>query len=253
MNIVMIRLKKFYLLGSRAFWRSSKKWERKFSLLIAFFYELLPRTTTDKRWNVSKMRFLHVKVAKSDAQWTELKALKCWSHNKTKLEVWGQDSDSSHVRHIALLEIVALANSKKNRNIKANDVNLISMARSSDFCFKTTYVCFCAYDRLRVTFSVLFVVRHPLEKLFPMNPLPLGNSCRWTPSPPWNFQRSSVRGGGYGYFLEPHIITESMLTGKCHNPSQSLNPLGPKSDQHQFSPDNIRPWLFKRWITLSIR
>jgi len=33
-----------------------------------------------------------------------------------------------------------LANSKKNRNIKAHDVNLISMARSTDFCFKTMYV-----------------------------------------------------------------------------------------------------------------
>ena len=44
------------------------------------------------------MCFLHVKVAKSDAQYTEVKALKCWlAENETKLEVWGQDS--SHVRH----------------------------------------------------------------------------------------------------------------------------------------------------------
>ena len=43
-------------------------------------------------------------------------------------------------RHIILLEIVALANSKKNRDIKSNDVSLISAARSTDFCFKTTYV-----------------------------------------------------------------------------------------------------------------
>ena len=57
-----------------------------------------------------------------------------------------------------------LANSIKNRNIKANDVNLISMARSTDFCFKTTYVCFFAYDRLYVVFNVLLVVHHPLEK-----------------------------------------------------------------------------------------
>ena len=71
---------------------------------------------------------------------------------------------TSFQRHIVLLEIVALANSKKNRNIKANDVNLISMARSTDFCFKTTYVCFCAYDRLYVAFNVISVVRHPLEK-----------------------------------------------------------------------------------------
>ena len=52
------------------------------------------------------MRFLHVKVAKSDAQWTELKALKCWSdENETKLEVWGQDSDSSHVRHFKSFQL----------------------------------------------------------------------------------------------------------------------------------------------------
>ena len=37
------------------------------------------------------MRFLHVKVAKSDAQWTEVKALKCWS-----AEI---ETKSSHVRH----------------------------------------------------------------------------------------------------------------------------------------------------------
>ena len=41
-----------------------------------------------------------IKRTKSDAQWTEVKALKCWSdENETKLEVWGQDSDSSHVHH----------------------------------------------------------------------------------------------------------------------------------------------------------
>ena len=37
-------------------------------------------------------------------------------------------------------KIVELANYKKNINIKANDVNLISMARNTDFCFKTTYI-----------------------------------------------------------------------------------------------------------------
>ena len=47
------------------------------------------------------MRFLHVEVAKSDAQSTEVKALKCWSdENEKKLEVWRQDS--SHVRHFKL-------------------------------------------------------------------------------------------------------------------------------------------------------
>ena len=38
--------------------------------------------------------------------------------------------------HIVLLEIVALGNSKNNRNIIANDVNLLSMARSTDFFFQ---------------------------------------------------------------------------------------------------------------------
>ena len=49
---------------------------------------------------------------------------------------------TSFQRHIiaVLLGIVVLGNSKKNRNIKSNDVNLISAARSTDFCFKTTYV-----------------------------------------------------------------------------------------------------------------
>ena len=42
--------------------------------------------------------------------------------------------------HIVLLEIVALGNWKSNRNIKANDVNLLSMARSIDFFFKRTYI-----------------------------------------------------------------------------------------------------------------
>ena len=45
--------------------------------------------------------------------------------------------------HIVLLEIVALGNSKNNRNIEANDVNLLSMARSTDFCFKRTYIVMC--------------------------------------------------------------------------------------------------------------
>ena len=129
------------------------------------------------------MHFLHVKVAKSDAKrQRKLKALKCWSdENEKKLEVLEQDS--SHVCHFKLFRLRSKDTSffwrlqcqlttKKKRNIEANDVNLTSMARSTDFCFKTTYVCFCAYDRLYVAFDVLFVVRHPLEKQFPMNPPP---------------------------------------------------------------------------------
>ena len=100
-------------------------------------------------------------------------------------------------RHIILLEIVVLANSKKNRNIKAHDVNLISIARSTDFCFKTTYVSMFLCFRLIVG---------SWKRSFPWTPLPLGNYCLWTPPPSRNFQWSSVGGGGggYGYFLEPH-------------------------------------------------
>ena len=43
------------------------------------FYELLPRITTEKTWNISKcVNSSNVKVANSDAQWTDVKALKCW-------------------------------------------------------------------------------------------------------------------------------------------------------------------------------
>ena len=72
------------------------------------------------------------------------------------------------------------------------------MARSTEVCFKTSYVCFCACDRLYIAFSVLFVVRHALEKYFPMNPPPpppLRNYCLWIPPPPRNFRWSSVGGG----------------------------------------------------------
>ena len=72
------------------------------------------------------------------------------------------------------------------------------MARSTEVCFKTSYVCFCACDRLYIAFSVLFVVRHALEKYFPMTPPPppLRNYCLWIPPPPRNFRWSSVGGGG---------------------------------------------------------
>ena len=72
------------------------------------------------------MRFLHLNIAKSDAQWTEEKALKCWSdENEEKLEVKSGDKTpvtssilncfdlSLYQRHIVLLEIVALANYKE--------------------------------------------------------------------------------------------------------------------------------------------
>ena len=98
----------FYQPGSRTFWRLSKKWERKYSHLIACFYELLPRITTDKKWHVSKMHFLHVKVVKSDAMKTRRS---CKSGDKTP--VMPAIVSTSFQRHIVLLEIVALTNYKK--------------------------------------------------------------------------------------------------------------------------------------------
>ena len=95
---------------------------------------------------------------------------------------------TSFQRQIVLQEIVALANLTKNRNIKANDVNFISMARSTDFCF----------DRLYVAFNVLLVVRHPhhhqSKSSFPWTPHP---TPAFQPPPPslWNFQWSSMGGG----------------------------------------------------------
>ena len=129
-------------------------------------------------------------------------------------QVWRQDS--SHVGHFKLLPLCSKDTSffwrlqhqlttKRNRNIKANDVNLISMARSTDFCFKTTYVCFCAYDRLYVAFNVLFVVRHPLEKQFPMSPPYPSEIIAFEPPPPLPLGISNdLPWGVYGYFLEPH-------------------------------------------------
>ena len=50
------------------------------------------------------MCFLQVKVVKSDTQWMEVKALKCWAdENEGKLEVWGQDS--SYVHYFKLLQL----------------------------------------------------------------------------------------------------------------------------------------------------
>ena len=89
-------------------------------------------------------------------------------------------------RHIILLEIVVLANSTKNRNIKAHDVNLISIARSTDFCLKTTYVSMFLCFRLIVGSSpfgkeVSHEPPYPLEITAFEPPLPLGisNDLPW--------------------------------------------------------------------------
>ena len=94
-------------------------------------------------------------------------------------------------RHIVLLEIVVLANSKKNRNIKAHDVNLISVARSTDFCFKTTA---CKY----VLCFRLIVGSSPFGKeVSHESPYP-SEITAFEPPSPSDFQWSSVGVGGQG-------------------------------------------------------
>ena len=107
----------------------------------------------------------------------------------TRLQSTTLNRSTSFQRHIVLLEIVALADSKKNRIIKANDINLISTATSTDYCFKTMYVCFCAYDQSYMAFNALFVVRPPY---------PVGNYCLWTPLP-LGISNDLPLGGGGGW------------------------------------------------------
>ena len=92
-----------------------------------------------------------------------------------------------------------LANSKKNRNIKANDVNLISAARSTDFCFKTTYVAmFLCFRSIVPCFQCLVRGPLPFGKLFPMNPpYPLEITAFEPPSPS-EFPMIFLAGGGGG-------------------------------------------------------
>ena len=77
---------------------------------------------------------------------------------------------------MVLLEIVVLANSKKNRIIKAYDVNLISMTRRTDFCFKNVckYVFVLHIDRRFVTlWKRTFPWTPPIpRKLLPFDPPP---------------------------------------------------------------------------------
>ena len=52
-----------------------------------------------------------------------------------------------------------------NLKIEAYNVNFISMARRTDFCFKRTYVSmFLCFRSIVCCFHVLYVVRDPLEK-----------------------------------------------------------------------------------------
>ena len=80
--------------------------------------------------------------------------------------------------------------------MKTNDVNLMSMARSTDFCFKTTYVgMFLCFRSIVRCFQCFVHGLSPFGKQFPMNlpppypleitpfepPLPLGisNDLPW--------------------------------------------------------------------------
>ena len=116
--------------------------------------------------------------------------------------------------HIVLLEIVVLGNWKSNRNIKANDVNLLSMARSIDFFFKRTYIgmflCFGSIIRCFQCFGLWSV---NLWKIDSHEPPYLSEITVFEPPPlPRNFQWSSL-GGQYGNFLEPHLAWPAWLSG----------------------------------------
>ena len=78
------------------------------------------------------------------------------------------------------------------------------MARSTEVCFKTSYVCFCACDRLYIAFSVLFVVRHALEKYFPVTPPPHPSEITAfeSPLPPGISDDLPWGGGGVWIFSE---------------------------------------------------
>ena len=110
-----------------------------------------------------------------------------------------QSFSTSFQRHIVLLEIVLLANSKKNRNIKANDVNLMSMARSTDFCFKTTYVgMFLCFRSIVRCFQCFVHGLSPFGKQFPMNPLYPLEITAFEPSLRLGISNDLPWGGGGG-------------------------------------------------------
>ena len=126
--------------------------------------------------------------------------------SETKLEVWGQDSSHVHhfksfrlhSRHIVLLEIVVLANSKKNKNIKANDVNLISLAGSTDSCFKTMYVRrFLCLRPIMSGFQCFVCGLSPTGKVFSHKlPLPSEITAFEPPPSPLEFPMIFHGGGG---------------------------------------------------------
>ena len=76
----------------------------------------------------------------------------------------------------------------KNRNIRAY-VNFISMTRSTDFCFKTTYVSmFLRFRSIICCFQCFVRGSPPFGKVVSHEtPLPLRNYCPWTPPLPSEF------------------------------------------------------------------
>ena len=138
---------------------------------------------------------------------------------------WRQDSSYVHhftllQRHIILLEIVAVVNSKKNRNIKANDVNLIWMVRSTDFCFKTTYVGMFLFFRLIVhCFQCLVRGLSPFEKKFPVNPPYPSEITTFKPPLSLGISNDLPWGGGGGWIFSgtTHCAKKRMLLGDWNN------------------------------------
>ena len=109
---------------------------------------------------------------------------------------------TSFQRHIVLLEIVALVNSKKNRNIKANDVNLHLNGQEYRLLFQNNvhrYVFVLQIDRTLLsmfcTWSVTLWKKVSREPLSPSEitafepPLPLGisNDLPWGEGGVWIF------------------------------------------------------------------
>ena len=105
----------------------------------------------------------------------------------------------------APLEHSLVANSTKNRNIKANHVNLISMARSIDFCFKTTYLgMFLCFRSIICCFQCFVCGPSPFGKYFPMtSPTPTPQKLLPLNPPPLEISNDLPQ-RGYRYVLEPH-------------------------------------------------
>ena len=132
---------------------------------------------------------------------------KCWEdENETKPEVWVRDSSWDHHfksfwLHAQLREVVALANSKKNRNIKAYNVNFISMARSTDLFQNNVrkYGFALQIDRMLLSmFCTRFVTLW--KSSFPRNPPTPRKLLPLNPPSPSEFPMVFRGGGGVWIF-----------------------------------------------------